>query len=103
MQLFIGPYAECKQPLGNLLSITKTRRQTRAVSALMFFSLNEFSEMDDGYVSDEQGRFVNSLQESQRQAIKDWWMCGGIEGFACPVAEFEEVYGSGEYSFRGYA
>jgi hypothetical protein len=52
MQLFIGPYAECKQPLGNLLSITKTRRQTRAVSALMFFSLNELSEIDDEYVSD---------------------------------------------------
>lgn len=77
IHVFSASSSEVPQPLGNLLSITKTCRQTHSESALMFFELNEFGGEDHEFCPQPQGqlaRSVDAFSEPQRLAIKYWWL-----------------------------
>jgi hypothetical protein len=62
-------------PLGHLLSITKTCRQTHSDASLIFFELNAFGGEDlHPYQRGYQEDFVDALSAPQRLAIKYWFL-----------------------------
>ncbi|KAH3908882.1 hypothetical protein HBI56_123690 [Parastagonospora nodorum] len=62
-----------KGQVENLLSITKTCRQTYSESALMFFGLNDFGGANVMGGWNRKQPLFEKLKEPQLKAIKYWW------------------------------